>query len=148
MNLTASPRVLTLGETTDLSVSVSGGTTPYAYSWSPAPRGCTTPSTLNATMTCKPNETGSFTEVVNVNDSSLPVRSGSANVTLVVNSPSSGSSPLSAGSLFLFAGLMGVVAAAVTAVVIVYYWRRRSRRAPLAPMPESPYIPPPGQPPP
>ena len=145
VGLTANPHNLTLGETTLLNTSVSGGTLPYQYTWT-VPSGCATVDSAN--LACKPNETGTFTIEVEVNDSSSVMRSGAANLTLVVTSASGGSSLFTEGTLFLFAGGIGVVAAAVTAVVIVSLWRRRSRRAPVAPVTDSPYVPPPGQPPP
>ena len=139
-NLTASPLSLTLGQSTALDVTGLDGTAPYTYVWK-VPLGCV--GSDSPSLTCKPNETGRFTVSVSITDSSVPNnRSGSASLSLVVNSPSSGSNFFTAGTLFLFSGVIGIVAAAVTAIVIVTFWRRRRRSAPLAPVPESPYVPP------
>ena len=143
LTLTASPPKLTLGETTNLVANATGGQPPYAYSWPILPRGCA--SSNLSSIACTPNETGDFQVEVYVSDGSTTLH---ANLTLVVNAASSGSPPLSAMELYLFAGLIGVVAAGVTAMVIVSYLRRRTRRAPITPVPPAPYIPPPGQGPP
>lgn len=145
VGLTANPETVTLGEATYLNASVSGGTLPYSYAWT-LPSGCLAVDSAN--ISCKPNESGTFTIRLTVSDTSSPVRSGFANISLVVTSSSGGSSLFTEGSIFLFAGVIGTVAAVVTALVIVSLWRRRSRRAPVTPMPESAYVPPPGQQPP
>lgn len=139
--LAASPSPLTLGQQTNLSViRVTGyvfGVTWSAYNWTVLPVGCNPANRSN--LNCTPSETGTFNVSVTVTDSAN--QSGIGTTLVTVTNPSS-SSLFSAATLYLLSGVIGIVAAAVTAVVIVSYWRRRRRSAPVAPMPESPYVPP------
>lgn len=65
-SFTASPPVISLGSSTILSVSVSGGTSPYSYLYSSLPPGCSSAS--SATLTCTPTSEGNFTISVTVTD--------------------------------------------------------------------------------
>lgn len=138
--VTASPSTLTLGEQTNLSASVTGysfGVTWSKYNWTVLPVGCDPGNQSN--LNCTPSETGTFNVSVIVTDSANQSGIGAKLVT--VTNPSS-SSLFSAATLYLLSGVIGIVAAAVTAVVIVSYWRRRQRSEPVAPVPDSPYVPP------
>ncbi len=88
VTLSASPPSITLGATTTLTGSVSGGTTPYTYTWTGLPGGCT--SANLASLSCTPTATGTFSITLKVTDAHGNVGQGS--VTLTVT-PSSGGSP-------------------------------------------------------
>ena len=62
----ASPSEFTLGSTTSLSVSTSGGTLPYRYAFSGLPSGCATQDA--SSLLCTPAVAGSFTVTVTVTD--------------------------------------------------------------------------------
>ena len=80
----ANPSSLTLGVSTTLTVSASGGTGTLAYAYAGLPPGCVTSDT--ASLTCTPGTSGSFTIRVYVNDTTS--RSATAIASLTV-SPSS-----------------------------------------------------------
>lgn len=65
-SVTATPANLDVGQSTDLSVSVSGGSTPFAYSWSSLPAGCSSLDTNP--LSCQPNGSGTFSILVSVHD--------------------------------------------------------------------------------
>ena len=82
----ASPATLTLGGSTTFTVTVNGGTTPYSYSYTGLPSGCT--SANIPSPSCTPTATGSFSVYVTVTDSAG--RSTSASTSLVVTGTSGG----------------------------------------------------------
>jgi hypothetical protein len=98
----AAPNPITVGQTTNLSVSASGGLLPYTFAYAGLPNGCT--SSNVSILSCTPKVSGVFTVRVYVNDSMRD----SANITttltvhplcglcngLVEISPSSGSLPI------------------------------------------------------
>ncbi len=132
---------------------VTGGTGPFTFSWTGLPPGC---SGNTAAIGCAPNQTGTFTVKVTVQDSVGAVVSSQA--TVVVNSPpspsSSGISLSSATGVAILGG--SVVAAAVILGAVGYLLGRRGRRPgspsvtePSAPpTPSYPPSPPPPPPPP
>lgn len=65
--LVASLNPVPLGNTTHFSVSATGGNTPYSYSYSGLPSGCSSSNTAN--LTCSPNASGSFPVNVTITDS-------------------------------------------------------------------------------
>lgn len=74
---TAAPASVEVGQTTQLSIVALGGTTPYSYSWTGLPAGCS-PSDVDP-LTCSPTSAGTSSVTVTVTDSrgitltSLPV---------------------------------------------------------------------------
>ncbi len=89
--LSASAGALDYWQSTNLTVSASGGTGSYSYSYSGLPAGCLSVSA--PTLTCSPRALGSFSITVTVTD---PVGgSGTSNaLTLIVRADPSVSSPL------------------------------------------------------
>jgi DNA-binding beta-propeller fold protein YncE len=77
--LGAEPSSISLGQSTDLVSSASGGTLPYTYTYSTLPQGCTG---LNlSTLPCTPTASGTFYVGVNVTD---PTGGSAAAVTVLV----------------------------------------------------------------
>lgn len=71
---TATPATLTLGGTTQLAVSVSGGTAPFTFAYTGLPPGCT--SSSSATLACTPTASGDFVIGVTVTDAASGSSSG------------------------------------------------------------------------
>lgn len=83
-SFSASPPSLTLGASTTLTASASGGTGALAYAYAGLPPGCATSDT--ASLPCTPSATGSFTVRVYVNDTASHSATAIASLTV---SPSS-----------------------------------------------------------
>ena len=86
----ASPASVELGQTIQFSVPVSGGSTPYSYSWSGLPAGCS--SSNSNPLSCSPSSTGSSSVTVTVTDS-LGITLTSLAVTATVVAPLTVSTP-------------------------------------------------------
>lgn len=82
--LTATPGTIVLGNTTTLSVTVTGGSTPYSYKYVGLPPGCATKN--SSSISCTPSKAGNYSITVFVNDSAK--RSVSSNTALVVKAGS------------------------------------------------------------
>lgn len=82
----ATPTPVAVGGTTTLSVSVSGGVSPYTYAYTALPTGCATLD--SATLTCTPTAAGSFTAVVTVTDHAGSTTSATTAVSVVTPSSS------------------------------------------------------------
>jgi GH25 family lysozyme M1 (1,4-beta-N-acetylmuramidase) len=80
-SFTATPSTITLGATSALQASATGGVTPYTYSYTGLPTGCQ--SANASSLSCTPTVTGSFTVTLNVTDSAR--RSAVASLVLTVN---------------------------------------------------------------
>ncbi len=65
--LSANPNPVGTGNSTTLSVSVTGGTSPYSYAYRGLPAGCTSQNL--ASFSCTPSAAGSYPITVYVNDS-------------------------------------------------------------------------------
>src|SRR5208282_2504706 len=78
-----------LGQTTNLSATVSGGSGVYNYDWTSLPTGCD--SAASASLHCVPTSSGSFSVSVNVTDS-LGYRAN-ATITYVVDNDPNVSTP-------------------------------------------------------
>ncbi len=87
LTLVVSPSTIGLGSTTLLEADVSGGTSPYTYSYSSLPAGCTSANTSQ--LPCKPTSTGNFTVAASVTDAAGHAVGASALLTVV-----RGSSPV------------------------------------------------------
>jgi YVTN family beta-propeller protein len=80
-SFSASPNTVDIGNSTVLSVSVSGGTAPYTYTYTGLPGGCQSYNT--PTLLCTPTQTGTFNPNVFVNDSAGDAISGA--VALIIS---------------------------------------------------------------
>jgi hypothetical protein len=65
-SVTVSPLRVDVGQTVTISVTVSGGTAPFTYSYSGLPTGCL--NTTTATVTCQPRAPGTFNFVAQASD--------------------------------------------------------------------------------
>ncbi len=85
-SFTASPSTISLGQSTTYSVSVSGGTTPYTYSYSALPSGCVSQNV--PALACTPTVAGGYTSMVTVTDATGKTVTSNPGAALRVNSPS------------------------------------------------------------
>ncbi len=76
----AAPNPVVVGGTTAFTTAVSGGSSPYRYAYSGLPTPCVTAN--SASLSCTPNEVGTFTVTVTVTDSAG--KSASASTSLGV----------------------------------------------------------------
>ncbi len=139
VSLSANPSSVTVGSTSTLTGSVSGGTSPYTYSWTGLPPGCS--STNGATLTCAPTGTGTFTVSLTVTDSKGNTGQGSATLTVTKasgtpnnNQSSNGNNGILGNPLLLVAIAVVVVAAVAAALLL----RRRRPSAPASSPPPPP----------
>jgi hypothetical protein len=138
----ANPSQLTLGNSTNLTARVTGGAGWIGYDWTATPVGC---ASRNASfIDCTPSETGTFVVTVVVNDSVGKSATNSTDVVVNASETSStgSGSTLSPMGVYLFALVLGIVAAVVASVIVAVFLRRRSRRPPGPPLPVRPYVPP------
>lgn len=77
---TAFPSTVVRGNTTQLNVTVTGGTTPYSYSYAGLPEFCKSQNV--ASLYCTPSELRTFQIVVTVNDSAGGSVQASTNLTV------------------------------------------------------------------
>ncbi len=90
-SITASPSSADTGQSVTFTPSVSGGTTPYTYSWSTAPAtglGCG--SLTGATLTCTPTASSVYTVSLKVTDKNGNSGTGSAPAYTVYPTPTVG----------------------------------------------------------
>lgn len=141
VELSASPTSLTLGNSTTITTTTSGGSPPFTYVYGGLPSGCVSENV--SSFSCKPTTTGSFSINVTVTDALRDSAKASASLTV---SSSSSSSPSSSGVSSLWIVIAVVV---VVAVLVVFFllWRRR-RRPPAPVTPTPPPASPPESPPP
>ncbi len=126
----ASLSTLAVGQTTTLSLSPSGGFSPYAYVFTGLPGGCTSNSTPQ--LNCTPTQSGNFTVVVTVTDE-LGHRA-SATLSLQVNPANNG--PL--GGLTTVDLLLLLLVLLVIIIVVVAVVRSRRKRRQYTPPPPPP----------
>ncbi len=113
-SFTASPNPVTINSATTLSVSVSGGTSPYSFTYTGLPYGCVTSDA--SSLSCTPTSTGAFTVNVYVTDSSSPQQSATSSLSLVVNS--TGSSQLVVNSFTASVNPLSVNTATILSVSV------------------------------
>ena len=98
-SFTATPATITLGASTKFVVQASGGTTPYSYSYSGLPTGC---STVNAsTLTCTPTVTGGFTVKVTLKDARSQTTAKNTSLSVSSSGPTITAFTLSSPSITL-----------------------------------------------
>lgn len=131
LSFAADPATLTLGNGTNLTVDVFGGTGPFRYTYTGLPPGC---SSANATtVACHPARTGNFSVTVTATDVFGSPTNSSIYVDVVGNStgPVPGgplpSAPTAGLPTFLGALLGAIAAGAVVGAVV---GRRRTRARP------------------
>lgn len=83
-SFTASPATVSPGQATVLSVSVTGGTTPYSYAFTGLPSDCTSQNL--ASLPCTSSLPGTYSVTVTVTDNSGKTTTGTASFT--VSAPS------------------------------------------------------------
>jgi hypothetical protein len=120
---TASASSVNVGDETTLSVSASGGTTPYTYAYTGLPGGCSTVDA--ATLACTPNTAGTFNVRVFVNDSTG--MSISTTLTLTVNS---GTTSQTSNSMYYIIGAVVIVVVVLLVVAMLFMRRKSSGSAP------------------
>jgi len=120
--LTVLPSDITLGQSTNLTTTTTGGAPPFTYAYTGLPPGCQSSST--SSFRCTPNATGTFTVQVTVTDSHGNTTTAAATLT-VASANGSGGSSSSWWEWILIA-----VAIAVALVVVIAVWRRRHRALP------------------
>ncbi|HEV2165490.1 MAG TPA: PKD domain-containing protein [Thermoplasmata archaeon] len=81
-SMSASPSTVDVGQLLTLQASISGGTSPFGYSWSGLPSGCS--SVNSSSLSCRPGTSGTTTIGVSVRDAVGSQTSGS--LALTVNS--------------------------------------------------------------
>lgn len=101
----ASPPSIELGQSIQFSVAVTGGQSPYSYSWSGLPSGCS--STDSNPLSCTPSSTGTSSVTVTVTDSlGITLTSLSVSTTVVaaltVAQPTVSSSSVTTGQTVVF----------------------------------------------
>ena len=82
-NVVANPSSVQVGNSTTITVSHTGGTSPFAYAYSGLPPGCATQNL--STITCAPTLAGTYLLIANMTDSSGANSSG--NTLLTVTAP-------------------------------------------------------------
>ncbi len=140
VTVVASPSTVYLGNVTSLAALVTGGSPWFSFAWAGVPPGCA--SSNESSLNCTPTATGTFTIGVLVTDSKG--RTGTNSTTLVVDggSPVTQRGSLAPGTIYLFAGALGIVTSVVTVFLIILFFRRRGKRTPMIPMSKHPYVPP------
>ncbi len=130
--LVANESSVELNRSVSFLLGVSGGTLPYAYSFTGLPIGCT--SNDSATLTCAPRETGTFQVNATVTDAlgEYVTRSATLEVTAVPTSSQPNSTSPGAGnrldSTLIGGGLIALGAGVAVAAVLVRQGIVRTRR--------------------
>ncbi|MDE1838002.1 MAG: beta-propeller fold lactonase family protein, partial [Euryarchaeota archaeon] len=84
-SFTANPSSISLGQSTVFTASVSGGTSPYSFSYSGLPTGCSSQNL--AALPCTPSTPGTYTALVTVTDSAGRSATSNPGATLQVSAP-------------------------------------------------------------
>ena len=127
-----SPSTATVNEPLTILVSVGGGATPLRYAYSGLPAGCTSDNAVE--LQCTPTETGNFTLVVVVTDTTNRSTSASTPLTVLPKGPLGGGSSPSGATPSLLSSpwvLGGLFAAGIVAAVLFGRLRARQRERQL-----------------
>jgi YVTN family beta-propeller protein len=135
VTLRVQPSSITLGNSTTITASPTGGEAPLSYSYSDLPTGCT--SADLAMFSCTPTVTGTFTIGVTVTDASKHTATASAELN-VTSSPGPAKSSSTPGIPIW--GWAAVAAGIAILLIIILLWRRRRKeeKAPVAPTARAP----------
>ncbi|HTT26748.1 MAG TPA: kelch repeat-containing protein, partial [Thermoplasmata archaeon] len=115
----ATPSSILAGATVLFSAAVDGGTSPYTYSWTGLPAGCTARNA--AEISCQPTASGTFRVGLTVRDAAG--ETVYTNVTVTV-APSLFGLPVDEAYALILGGALAVAALGAAA-----FWRRRRGRA-------------------
>jgi hypothetical protein len=121
-SFSATPDPVVVGSNTTISVGVGGGTSPYTFTYSGLPAGCS--SSNSSSIRCRPSVAGNFTVGVTVLDSQG--NRVDSTLRLEVTANENGGASSAWGSIFPF--ILILVLAALAAVVLVMVAHRRSRK--------------------
>lgn len=134
----ASPAMVDVGQTTNITALTAGGIAPYNYSWAGLPTGCS--GTNRSSLECTPTVAGDFDVSVTVYDSASHTAVNSTVVSV------SNSSPFqlifSTLGPYLVAIAAGALGGFIIIVALVLRRRQRRKKAPLVPYTDSAYVPP------
>ncbi len=130
-SVAASATSFELGSAVVLTVTVSGGLAPAAYTWTSVPTGCS--GTAASQLECTPTAAGTYTVTVDVTDALHESVNTSVTVTVTSASGSSSSGPFAGLSTPI---LIGVIVVLVVIAALAYLLLRDSRRRPAAPAAE------------
>lgn len=126
VQLTASLNPVPVGDQTLLTVTVTGGSLPYTYTYSGLPSGCTSSNT--SSLHCTPSGVGNFSVTVTVTDANG--LTGSRYLKLTVRPPSPNNSGGLLGGEDL--GILVVVAVALSLIVLLQRRKRAQNRERVA----------------
>jgi len=135
--LLVAPVTVAVGQAFAVATEVTGGTSPYGYSYVGLPSPCLS-ANLSAFL-CIPEVSGNFVVTVTVTDAHGSSTTASAALTVSPPATSNGSSSFG----WWWIALIVVVVVAVLLMVVI---GRRRRRPPLAPPPSATGLPPPPPP--
>lgn len=125
-SFTAAPSEFTLGGTVTLTVSATGGTSPYTYAYAGLPIGCV--SANLSTLACAPVVSGASIVIVSVTGADGGVDQRVASFTVLDNPTPLPPPPATAHTSGIFVPiwtLYGIVGVAATLLVVVWWLRRR-----------------------
>lgn len=125
VSFTATPSTLTVGAQLTLTVTVSGGVSPFTYSYVQLPSGCAEQN--SSSLLCAPTAPGRSIVVVTVSD--RLGRSAQSNVTVQVNPAGSSSGTFLGLPSFAAYGLIGLVVALVAVGGLLFAMKRRRKPA-------------------
>ena len=131
VSFTASPSPVRVGNSTELTVTVAGGISPFTFAYSSLPAGCDSANT--STLSCTPSQAGNYSVSVRVTDSLglSATKNLSLEVTSVPTTTHGGPGSSSMGtSSSLFWIILGVVVAIVVVGTAVAVVRRRRGKIP------------------
>jgi YVTN family beta-propeller protein len=136
VRLAVDPSSITLRNSTTVTATVSGGTSPFSYVYSGLPQGCVTQN--SSSWSCTPTDTGSFTVRVNVTDSAGGSANATTTLTVTASPPSGPNNSSGLGTDEIIGGAVAVVGIAL----VVFFIVGRRRHSPPGP-PAPPSAPPP-----